>query len=289
MTSALPQPILALLAEGFPGQPITLLGKTTGGFSHHTSVVAISGAEYIIKAANAPLKRADVRHEAEVLRLLQGHELPVPRLVTLLEDESWTVEVVNRIEGQPGIYLYEKPYAELGLAFRQLGKLLAETHLTPSVALALELLVTRTRETDAALQQLPLDDELQTHLQASLNHSVWSEGDTHLVHGDAGLHNILWTSHITALLDWEWASCGTPLSDLAWLQWTMHFRGIPHMWEIFRAGYGPLPQGDASPEALRALVLGHMAHILTRIHQQTPVYQEWQRRICWTLTLDFSL
>jgi aminoglycoside phosphotransferase (APT) family kinase protein len=114
--------------------------------------------------------------------------------------------------------------------------------------------------------------------------------DASLVHGDAGLHNLLWDGRIAALLDWEWAGCGSPLLDLAWLHWTMRWRDLPvALWQTMLARYGdgPALACGSSPAALRALALGQIAGILARVQGQPGAWGEWLRRLRWTLALEF--
>jgi aminoglycoside phosphotransferase (APT) family kinase protein len=142
----------------------------------------------------------------------------------------------------------------------------------------------------AALPDLALDAGLREELAASLVHSAWRPAAPRLVHGDAGLHNLLWDGRITALLDWEWAGCGPPLLDLAWVYWTMRWRSLPgQLWHTFLRAYGPGPALAAVdiPGALRALALGQVAGILARSTGEPAAWAEWLRRVHWTLALDF--
>jgi hypothetical protein len=52
---------------------------TSGGFSNLTLAATIDGQGCIVKAASTPLKRDDVRHEAQVLALLRDLTCRSPR------------------------------------------------------------------------------------------------------------------------------------------------------------------------------------------------------------------
>ncbi len=75
-----------------------------------------------------------------------------------------------------------------------------------------------------------------------------AKGD-HLVHGDFGPHNLLFTPDVTevrGIVDWEFARRGNPIEDLAWAEWIirMHhpdqMENIPALFE----GYGMEPSWD---------------------------------------------
>jgi aminoglycoside phosphotransferase (APT) family kinase protein len=281
----LPQPVVELLQSCFPEPLPAQLTPTVGGFSHLAARLNLGGRAYVVKAADAPRKRADLRHEATLLRLLQGTGLPVPMLVALAEDEAWTVEVQEQIDGEPGVVCYNERAPELPRIAQALGVLLARIHslpLAPPDEAAL-LQAARVAQIQQLLPQLDLAGDLQVLLQAVLAHSIWQQGSC-LVHGDAGIHNILWDGQRVALLDWEWSAWGTPLADLAWVAWTLRWRQVePVVWQAFVAGYGPLPPAFDDAELRRTLVLGQMAAILPRVQHMPPIRAEWLRRIAWTL------
>jgi aminoglycoside phosphotransferase (APT) family kinase protein len=174
--------------------------------------------------------------------------------------------------------------------YAELGRLLAAIHTAPA-ALAPELLIEeRARALRSSLRDLALDVEVRAELAASLEHPAWRPTAPRLVHGDAGLHNVLWAGRITALLDWEWAGCGEPLLDLAWVYWTMRWRDLPgRLWRTFLDAYGSGPAAEAGrqPGALRALALGQVAGILARSRDEPAAWAEWLRRAHWSLALAF--
>jgi len=287
----LPDHVLALVAAAFPGQAIGEVTSTEGGFSHHTALATIGARQCAIKAATDGAKRADVRHEAHMLALLGGHALPSPELLALRESDAWTVTVCNAIAGRNGIHLYQQPEL-LTRAYRELGQLLASVHRTPIAPPNPNLLLAeRFREVQEQLPALGLEPELRDVFAASLAHPAWRPESPRLVHGDAGLHNVLWEGRISALLDWEWSGWGNPPLDVAWVYWTMRWRAVPSaFWDIFLSNYRAafaegIPTDSAS---LRALVFGQIAGILVRSRNQPAARAEWLRRAKWTLTLEFD-
>jgi aminoglycoside phosphotransferase (APT) family kinase protein len=288
----LPQPVTALLARAFPGAAVADVAPTFGGFSNLTLAATLGGRPVVIKAAEAPLKRADLRWEAGMLGLLAGAGLPIPELLALEEDAAWSVEVLAAIVGENGLRFYSGDLAELAPVYAALGRLLASVHRLPPAAPAPHFRLWE--HTRPVLEQLPalgLEPALHTTLADALTHPAWQPQALRLVHGDAGLHNLLWRNGVAALLDWEWAGWGNPLLDLGWIYWTTRLRNAPaDAWPAFLEGYAAYPELralDATPAALRALVLGQIACILLRAQDRPEARQEWLRRARWTETLDF--
>ncbi|HWQ12418.1 MAG TPA: phosphotransferase [Roseiflexaceae bacterium] len=319
----IPDPVLSLLHAALPGQPVADVRPTVGGFSNLTLAATVGGRRCVLKAASHPPKRADLRREAAVLPLLRGTGIPAPELLAFAEDQEWTVALTALLPGAPGLRLYERPPAELLPVFAALGRLLAAVHATtPDRGLLTEdrgrqtvadggsalsdappapepggrpsfvaprssdlALHARAETTLGALAGLPLEAGLHDALAEALAHPAWRPAAPRLVHGDAGLHNILWDGHITGLLDWEWAGWGAPALDLAWVAWTMRFRGVPPAaWEALLASYADAGGAATAPEpeALRALALGQIAGILVRSYGRQAAWEEWLRRARWT-------
>jgi aminoglycoside phosphotransferase (APT) family kinase protein len=289
----IPAEVIELLQTAFPGQQIGDLAPTSGGFSNITAHVTIGDERCVVKAATAPIKRADVRREARVLAQLHASGLPIPALLALAEDEHWTVAVTRFVAGEHGLRVLQRAPTELEPLYSALGRLLAAVHRTPLAAADPTLrLAERAEQIHAIILTLGLEAGPGEPLIASLEHPVWRSQPGGLVHGDAGLHNLLWDGRITALLDWEWAGLGSPLLDLAWLYWTMRWRDLPPaLWRTFLAGYsgGPALACGGSPEALRALALGQIVGILARVQEQPAAREEWLRRLRWTLGMKFPV
>jgi aminoglycoside phosphotransferase (APT) family kinase protein len=292
LTDALvPQPVVDLLALTFPGAPIGDAAPTFGGFSNRTAALTIGGQRCVVKAADTPLKREDVRPEARVLELLRGSGLPCPALLALAESEAWTVAVQRAVPGDNGLSFLNGAPHEIERIFPALGQLLAAIHELELAARLPELSIAeRARQTLAALPDLATEADLHAELALSLAHPAWQPPPARLVHGDAGLHNILWDGHITALLDWEWSGWGNALLDLAWVFWTIRWRGLPdHLWQALLWAYRSHRHGELAGAAatLRALALGQIAGILIRVQRQSAAREEWLRRARWTLSLTF--
>jgi aminoglycoside phosphotransferase (APT) family kinase protein len=283
----IPVHLLNLLSSAFLNQPIDAVAATSGGFSNLTLIATIGGERCVVKAATAPLKRADVRRDAQALRLLAGRDLPIPALLALVEDHAWTVAVTRFVAGEHGLDVLAGAPEQLDGLYLALGRLLARVHRVPLVDAP--PLAERMDHALATLPALGLDRDLADPLRAALESPVWQSQPAGLAHGDAGLHNLLWDGRIAALLDWEWSGWGTPLLDLAWLAWTIQWRGLPPiLWQRALAGYGagPALANGAAPEHLRALALGQIASILARVQGQPVARDEWLRRLRWTIGIE---
>lgn len=287
----LPQPVLALLADAFPGATIAGLTPTVGGFSNLSVAARIGAERCVVKAATLPAKRDDLRREATILGLLRGRRLGAPAALAFSEDDAWAVLVTRWRPGAPGLTLYEGPPAALAPASAALGRALGRLHrlgLGPPAGAGLAV-GARAEGLRDQLAALPLPDDLRAPLAAALAHPAWRAPRPRLVHGDAGLHNVLWGARGLTLLDWELAGWGDPRLDLAWAAWTMRFRGLPRaIWEALLDGYGRERAGalGLDDEALRALALGQVAGLLARAAGRPGAWEEWLRRARATLHLN---
>jgi aminoglycoside phosphotransferase (APT) family kinase protein len=279
----LQQPVLDLIASAFEGQAISDLAPTVGGYSHQTLRATIGGLPCVLKLAGEPRKRADVRHEGRVLAEIAPLGLPAPAPLALIEGEAHTVLVTRALPGDNGIGLLERDPGALPAVYHALGRLAARIHAAPLAPPEPSLLLTgRVGQAAQTLAALPLDEALRDALLESLAHPAW-RAPARLVHGDLGLHNLLWDGAGLALLDWEWASWGAPLLDLGWLAWTLRWRKLPaSLWHTFLGGYGAAG-ASLDGALLPQLALGQIAMILARSRDNAAAFAEWQRRAHWTL------
>jgi aminoglycoside phosphotransferase len=100
---------------------------------------------------------------------------------------------------------------------------------------------------------------------------------TVLVHGDYGPNNMLFdqeTFAVTAVLDWEWATRGDPVADLAWCEWILrtHHQGEVRALGALFDGYGHRPPLAGRRDAAAA-----------RCRQLRDIFTShrdvWQRRL----------
>ncbi|NTW02418.1 MAG: aminoglycoside phosphotransferase family protein [Oscillochloris sp.] len=198
--TSLPLPVAAL-AEHALGATITHSAPTVGGFSNLSRRILIGGRSCVIKAAQLPIKRADLRHEASILPLLPALNVPAPHLIAFAEDDSWSVLISAELPGQPGVTLLETNHADLPTAFGALGTLLARLHTALAPNLPHLNLVPRLAAARAMLDTAAdIDDDLRRGLLAALYAVSWDQQAPCLIHGDAGMHNVLWDGGCAARL-----------------------------------------------------------------------------------------
>jgi len=176
----------------------------------------------------------DMVREHRVITALRDTEVPVPMTYAVCDDLDVIgapFYVMERVGGTP--YRFEAQLRPLGgervraISERMVDTLVALHAVDPaSVGLAdfgrpegfLERQVRRWKQQlDASRsRELPGIDELHEQLAGS----VPAQGDPTIVHGDFRLDNLLVTSddHVSAVLDWEMATLGDPLTDVALLE-----------------------------------------------------------------------
>jgi aminoglycoside phosphotransferase (APT) family kinase protein len=279
---SLPDHIYRAIEACFPGQKIGPLEPTFGGYSNTTVIVPVGGERLVAKIAQVPIKQLDVRREATVLQAIEGRGLPAPTLVSFYETSDFCIEFLAEIEGINGMHFFSHEQRRLPELYAAVGRILSLVHQQHATGLPEEFhLRERYARVHAELPQLGLDPELVRGLQSAIEHPIWDAPADRLVHGDAGIHNLLWDGELRALLDWEWSGCGSPLFDLAWNLWTMRFRSLePRITYDFLSAYQAYSSQPIQAKAteLRALALSHVAFILTRSEPNTWTRAEWERR-----------
>lgn len=286
-----PADLHAQLRAWAPGGKAIPLESTVGGFSNLTFIAQIGEERAIVKAAATDAKRPDVRREAEMLGRLAEVEpaFAVPEVLVLLEG-AWTVLVMRHVEGAG---VWEGRPSPTGLRARSvvLGRLLRSVHqcsLSPVGADMVDLdLGQRASVMSAMLGDIALPTETVAKLRNALAHPCLQRGVS-LVHGDFGLHNVLWQVGVkrqplvSLLYDWEWSGWGNPLVDVAWLWWTFQHRNMGlEPWDAFVATYGETSIRSLGwdTECVTAAVRAQMAQIILRTSANSSHREEWLARL----------
>ncbi len=291
---------LAERVEAILGYPVRAATATIGGHSNFVFVVGDS----IIKAASAPVKRADVAREIELLRNLDGLGCSAPSLIGSSVDDEWAVLAIIRSSGTPGplhLAQLQTDPASAAVFGTLMGRLLRTVHgCAPHPATG--PLFERTgllADARLRLKDLAVAAKVRATLTGAIAHPVHAHGVAFL-HGDPGLHNVMLDVEtdragtrlrVAALVDWELGGWGNALSDLSWLYWTLWFRGLlDAAWPSFVETYGPwaLRALGWAPEPVRACVLGQMAVLLVRTDAATAVRDVWLERIAALDGMDIA-
>ena len=227
----------AWFADHVPGARPTLQATLiAGGKSNLTYVVSDGLGEWIVR--RPPLGHVlatahDMAREYRVMSALRDTDVPVPRTDALCRDEAVVgaeFYVMERCAGTP--YRYAWQLAEVGEQRTQaistrLVDALAALHAVDPAAVGLAdfgrpdgFLARQVRrwrkQLDASHSRpLPAADELHAKLAAD----VPEDARAGIVHGDYRLDNVLVDEQdrLTAILDWEMATLGNSLTDLAML------------------------------------------------------------------------
>lgn len=230
---------LGALAAWFPGAGIAPQGELTGtliagGKSNLTYAVTDGASEWIVR--RPPLGHVlatahDMGREYRVMTALQGTDVPVPVTYAMCTDHDVIGSdfyVMERCLGTP--YRRKEELIALGEErTRMISERLIDTmvalHLVDPAAVGLSdfgkaegFLARQVERWNKQLKasynrDLPLADALYEQLHAT----VPAESTTGIVHGDFRLDNLLVDENDqpTAVLDWEMATLGDPLTDLA--------------------------------------------------------------------------
>ncbi|MDV7243398.1 MULTISPECIES: phosphotransferase family protein [Rhodococcus] len=198
-----------------------------GGHSGLTYRVSTSGPDVVIKAVpegQRSIGRHDMLRQATILQALEHTDVPVPRILTVDEQEpAWfAMEFVTGESLEP---VLDEPAVEPTLAaarMRRAAEVLPLLHAVdlasiPGISepLSPEGELTRWAKTLGAVppELVVGGDTLLTQLEADIPEPVTPT----LVHGDYRLGNILSQGlKPVALIDWEIWSAGDPRVELGW-------------------------------------------------------------------------
>ena len=296
MTSVVVPGPLADRLEPMLGCRLRTAEAAQGGHSNLVFICALEdGRQVIVKAATSSWKRGDVERESAILGILAHESLPVPRLIAAHNDDEWAIMVTEFIDGRQGLSvlseLAHNPTlpAVIGTLTARILRGIHSTSPQPLVGSSFD----KTDQVSALSEPLrgsgaPAD--VIEALLPALEHPLHQRGVS-FVHGDPGLHNLLWSPRsgeldgalgIAAVVDWEMAGWGNPLSDVAWVWWTFWFRGLPPATaEAFAREYGMwvFAAMGWSSDTVDAAVRAQMAALLVRTEPGSAVRTVWIERV----------
>ncbi|MBT6135933.1 MAG: phosphotransferase [Rhodospirillaceae bacterium] len=207
-----------------------------GGQSNPTYRLEAGGRRFVLrkKPPGELLPSAHaVDREYRVMKALAGTDVPVPEMLHLCEDDAvigQTFFVMDHVEGRvipdPGIAEATSP-GDRAAIYEAMVDALAKLHSVDWQAVGLEGFgkpadyvarqISRwTRQYEASkTDEIPDMDRLM----AWLPDRIPGEDEATIVHGDFRLDNMIMhptEPRVLAILDWELATLGHPLSDLAY-------------------------------------------------------------------------
>jgi len=218
-----------------------------GGQSNPTFHLQTSAGELVLrkKPPGKLLPRAHaVDREYRVIAALAGTDVPVPPARLFCSDESvigTTFFIMDHVPGRvyPDRVLTEGSTDERAAAYEDLARVLAALHRVDWQAVGLDgygrpdgymqrQVALWTRQWQAArCEEMPEMDLLADWLP---QHMPEDDEPACIAHGDYRLGNVLLhpsEPHLVAVLDWELATIGHPLADLAYACLTYYFPAGP--------------------------------------------------------------
>lgn len=177
-------------------------------------------------------KAHQVLREARVMAALSATDVPVPEIGGTCDDTSLIGTeffVMRHVDGRivKDARLPDDPPAQRTTMGRQVADVLARIHAVDLDATGLtdfgkqgqyvarQIQVWTKQYERAATEPIPSMDQLMAWLPAN----VPTSDETTLVHGDYRIDNVIWSTdrpEIAAVLDWELATLGHPLADVAY-------------------------------------------------------------------------
>jgi len=241
---------------------VRAITKFAEGQSNPTYLVAARGGRFVLrtKPPGDLLKSAHlVEREYAVMHALAGSAVPAPPMLYLGQDKAPPLGraffVMGHLEGRifwdPALPALAKP--ERGAVYDAMNGVLAALHSVDPAAAGLGNFGRPgnylARQTDrwarqyAASAERPLAD--MEHLARWLADAMPpDDGQVALVHGDYRLDNMIFARdapRVIGLLDWELATLGHPVADLAYqcMQWRLpHDGGMRGLGGLDRAALG---------------------------------------------------
>jgi aminoglycoside phosphotransferase (APT) family kinase protein len=217
----------AIAAKAFPGARVCKVERLTGGVSADVQrldleLPAGTARQIVIRAHGRSHRGLAPAIEFQLLQALRKAGVPVPEPLLLDESRALLGDpylLMAFVEGSTAL-----PEETLDSRLATMGQALAAVHgrLPPG----LPDLPARIDPLPELFDYLPAGDEwtsLAAHLE-SLEGTAYT-GPPALLHGDFWPENLLWQNErLAAILDWEDAAIGDPLSDLAAARLELSYR-----------------------------------------------------------------
>jgi aminoglycoside phosphotransferase (APT) family kinase protein len=211
-----PEQIAAAVSRHFPPLTLQTIEPLKGGVSanvYRLDLAASDGARRSVVLREKGKSGLETAVEFSLMTALHDAGLPTPLPIALddgLRDATPPFILMSFVEGGSHI-----PEHQVDLRLLTMAQTLAAVHALPTGPLP--KLPLRLDPLSDVLDFLPTGDEwapLRSHC-AALGACPY-DGVPVLLHGDFWPRNLIWNGNrIAAILDWEDAALGDPLSDLA--------------------------------------------------------------------------
>lgn len=226
---------LARQLPGFDRPEEIQVCKFSGGQSNPTFGLSTPAGRYVLRkkpAGNLVPSAHAIEREYAVMGALAGH-VPVPRTRLLCEDEGIIGKpfyVMDHVDGHilPDARMLELPLDQRRGFCLELVTVLAQLHRVDYRAVGLDGFGRSGGYVERQLKRLSqqyaaarVEDNADMDLAIRwLGENLPRADESTVVHGDYRSYNVLYTlgtPRIAAVLDWELATIGHPLADLAFL------------------------------------------------------------------------
>jgi len=244
---------------GFAGSAADLTVEQFQGGQSNPTYRVTSGEQAWILRRKPPGQLLPSAHavdrEFRIMQALAATEVPVPKMLGLCEDPAVIGTAFYMMEYVAGRILWDPTLpgmtpAERGAHYAEINRVIAALHSVDAAAVGLagigkpdryiERQITRWgRQYLAGCESADGKDSApriaaMDHLMAWLPAHLPAGDESAIAHGDFRLDNLIWhptEARVLAVLDWELATLGHPLSDFAYLMlaWRMPpsvFRGM---------------------------------------------------------------
>jgi aminoglycoside phosphotransferase (APT) family kinase protein len=220
-------------------RPITLTGRATGGSSNITLFLDVGTDHYVLRRPPVgPLLPTahDMLREYRFISAVHGTGVPVAEPIAACEDPEVIGApflLLRRVDGfilaDPASQSLAATPEEHAGVMRSLVMVLARLHSLDWAALGLaardgSYLNRQVRRWTSQIDLTPTATRLGpalTEITDWVQQNIPEAGRECIVHGDYTLNNVIVTNppgcEIAAVVDWEMATIGDPLTDVVWM------------------------------------------------------------------------
>jgi aminoglycoside phosphotransferase (APT) family kinase protein len=222
-----------------------VLEKFASGQSNPSYLLSCGAARYVLRRKPAGMLLASahaVDREFRLLRALHTTDIPVPTAIALCEDDSVIGSMFYLMSYEPGDIIWDPALPDAlpeqrPAYYQELISTLAKLHGADYQSLGLsdfgrpgnyyERQLSRwTKQYRASeTSTLPAMDKLIRWLEISV---PADDGQSSIIHGDYRIDNVMfWANEprVRAVLDWELATLGHPMADLAYYLMALRLPG----------------------------------------------------------------